>query len=169
MADHHHLDDSAAAPRSNLPRRSLFNSTPSFVPTPSTPTPAPALLTLDSSRLGPGESSPTLDPTSSLEDPVRATINRRRIPRVEKDNDDPSSPVSTGRYAANRQQSTTLTTLSRLFAVQSVASPPEHRPLSDYHHSNGLPITCMFLSSASCNLCLHVSLVLTTSTSRRCS
>jgi hypothetical protein len=62
---------------------------------------------------------------------------------VEKDVDDPSNPVSSGRYSVNRQQSTTLTTLSRLFAVQSVASPPDHRPLSDSHFSNGVPAPCM--------------------------
>jgi hypothetical protein len=62
---------------------------------------------------------------------------------VEKDVDDPSNPVSSGRYSVNRQQSTTLTTLSRLFAVQSVASPPDYRPLSDSHLPGGLPIPCM--------------------------
>lgn len=129
--------------RSTLPRRSLFNSSPNhFVPTPSTPTPAPALLTLDSSRAIGGDSSTNLDSPSSPEDHVRATINRRRIPRVEKDVDDPSNPVSSSRYSVNRQQSTTLTTLSRLFAVQSVTSP-EYRPLSDTQLPNGLPVPCM--------------------------
>lgn len=138
--------------RSNIPRRSLFNSSPNhFVPTPSTPTPAPALLTLDSSRPHAGDSSPSLDSQSSPEDPVRATVNRRRIPRVEKDIDDPSNPVSSSRYSVNRQQSTTLTTLSRLFAVQSVASPPDCRPLSDGQLPNGLVVTCMSLSPA-CHL-----------------
>ncbi|CAD0087648.1 unnamed protein product [Aureobasidium vineae] len=127
--------------RSNIPRRSLFNSSPNhFVPTPSTPTPAPALLTLDSSRAIARDSSTSLDSPSSPEDHVRATINRRRIPRVEKDVDDPSDPVSSSRYSVNRQQSTTLTTLSRLFAVQSVTSPPDYRPLSDSQLPNGQPI-----------------------------
>ncbi|KAH0007884.1 hypothetical protein KCU78_g11538, partial [Aureobasidium melanogenum] len=127
--------------RSTLPRRSLFNSSPNhFVPTPSTPTPAPALLTLDSSRAIGRDSSTSLDSPSSPEDHVRATINRRRIPRVEKDVDDPSNPVSSSRYSVNRQQSTTLTTLSRLFAVQSVTSPPDYRPLSDSQLPNGLPV-----------------------------
>lgn len=138
--------------RSNLPRRSLFNSSPNhFVPTPSTPTPAPALLTLDSSRAIAGDSSTSLDSPSSPEDHVRATINRRRIPRVEKDVDDPSTPVSSSRYSVNRQQSTTLTTLSRLFAVQSVTSPPDYRPLSDASLPNGLPVPCM-----SCHMPSHL-------------
>ncbi|KAI5243365.1 hypothetical protein E4T43_04213 [Aureobasidium subglaciale] len=136
-----HLNqNNPSSQRSNIPRRSLFNSSPNhFVPTPSTPTPAPALLTLNSSRAIAGDSSPSLDSPSSPEDQVRATINRRRIPRVEKDVDDPSNPVSSSRYSINRQQSTTLTTLSRLFAVQSVASPPDYRPLSDCQIQNGIP------------------------------
>ena len=142
-----HLNNTSNS-RSNLPRRSLFNSSPSsFVPTPTTPTPAPALLTIDSSRAIAGDSPPTLDPSSSPDDPVRATVNRRRIPRVEKDVDDPSNPVASSRYSVNRQQSTTLTTLSRLFAVQSVASPPDYRRLSDQQLFNVLPAACMFLSS----------------------
>jgi hypothetical protein len=140
----------SSTPRSSIPRRSLFNSSPNhFVPTPSTPTPAPALLTLDSSRAIAGDSSTSLDSPSSPEDHVRATINRRRLPRVEKDVDDPSDPASSSRYSVNRQQSTTLHTLSRLFAVQSVASPPDYRPLSDSQLPNGLPIPSMFLSPAS--------------------
>lgn len=160
MADDNHFFDASSlsplhqnntnTPRSNIPRRSLFNSSPNhFVPTPSTPTPAPALLTLDSSRNIAGDSSPSLDSPSSPEDHVRATVNRRRIPRVEKDVDDPSNPVASSRYSVNRQQSTTLTTLSRLFAVQSVASPPDYRPLSDSQLPEGPAITCMSLSAAS--------------------
>ncbi|THZ48393.1 hypothetical protein D6C90_03741 [Aureobasidium pullulans] len=152
MADDNHFFDASSlsplhqintnTPRSNIPRRSLFNSSPNhFVPTPSTPTPAPALLTLDSSRNIAGDSSPSLDSPSSPEDHVRATVNRRRIPRVEKDVDDPSNPVASSRYSVNRQQSTTLTTLSRLFAVQSVASPPDYRPLSDSQLPEGPAIT----------------------------
>ncbi|KAH0290475.1 hypothetical protein KCU62_g3523, partial [Aureobasidium sp. EXF-3399] len=151
MADDNHFFDAPSisplhqnispTPRSSIPRRSLFNSSPNhFVPTPSTPTPAPALLTLNSSRAIAGDSSTSLDSPSSPEDHVRATINRRRLPRVEKDVDDPSNPVSSSRYSVNRQQSTTLTTLSRLFAVQSVASPPDYRPLSDSQLPNGLPV-----------------------------
>jgi hypothetical protein len=138
MADDNHFFDApsnsslhqniSSNSRSSIPRRSLFNSSPNhFVPTPSTPTPAPALLTLDSSRAIAGDSSTSLDSPSSPEDHVRATSN----------------PVSSGRYSVNRQQSTTLTTLSRLFAVQSVASPPDYRPLSDSHLPNGLPVPCM--------------------------
>ena len=52
------------------------------------------------------------------EDEIRATASRRRIPRVEKDNDDPTLPVQ-HRLSQNRSESTTLTTLNRLFAVQS--------------------------------------------------
>lgn len=158
MADHNAFFDPSASslpsnntanPRSTLPRRSLFNSSPShFVPTPSTPTPAPALLTIDSSRAIAADSSPTLDSPSSPEDPVRATVNRRRIPRVEKDVDDPSNPVTSGRYSVNRQQSTTLTTLSRLFTVQSHATSPDYRPLSDYQQQDGIHSTGMSSSPA---------------------
>lgn len=49
-------------------------------------------------------------------------VNARLIPRVEKDADDPTTPPVTTRH-----ESTTLTTLSRLFAVQAATSPDYSR------------------------------------------
>ncbi|TKA83029.1 hypothetical protein B0A55_00832 [Friedmanniomyces simplex] len=54
-----------------------------------------------------------------LEDPVRSTVDRRMLPQVEKDADDPTTPPASSRAGVDRQQSTTLTTLSRLFAATS--------------------------------------------------
>lgn len=66
------------------------------------------------------------------DDPVRATVNRRRLPHVEKDVDDPSQadnptarPIRPDYTTHTRAQSTTLTTLSRLFAVKAATSPPD--------------------------------------------
>lgn len=63
------------------------------------------------------------------EDEVRATVDRRRIPSVEKDADDPSA-VPTRSALHERQRSSTLTTLSRLFAVQAATSPEASRASS---------------------------------------
>lgn len=63
------------------------------------------------------------------EDEVRATVDRRRIPTVEKDVDDPTAaPSAQARHERNR--SSTLTTLSRLFAVQAATSPEASRASS---------------------------------------
>jgi hypothetical protein len=51
----------------------------------------------------------------------------RHLPQVEKDQDDPNQPPSSTRAAVGRHESTTLTTLSRLFAVQTAASPNTSR------------------------------------------
>ncbi|TKA61366.1 hypothetical protein B0A49_09123, partial [Cryomyces minteri] len=78
---------------------------------------------------------PSAPPTASssaarramrLEDEVRATSERRRLPRAEKDADDPSTPIK-ARESMDRQEPTTLTTLSRLFAAQAVTSPTSSR------------------------------------------
>jgi hypothetical protein len=63
------------------------------------------------------------------EDEIRATVDRRRIPSVEKDADDPTAAPST-RAGHERQRSSTLTTLSRLFAVQAATSPEASRASS---------------------------------------
>ena len=72
------------------------------------------------------------------EDEVRATVDRRRIRSVEKDADDPTeAPSSQARH--ERQRSSTLTTLSRLFAVQAATSPEASRTSSymQYARQNG--------------------------------
>ena len=74
-----------------------------------------------------------------LDDPVRATADRRVLPQVEKDADDPSTPPTSSRHALDRQQSTTLTTLSRLFAVQTATSPNVSRHSS--YLSGQMPAT----------------------------
>ena len=63
------------------------------------------------------------------EDEIRATVDRRRIPSVEKDADDPTA-APTARSQHERQRSSTLTTLSRLFAVQAATSPEASRASS---------------------------------------
>jgi hypothetical protein len=72
------------------------------------------------------------------EDEVRATVDRRRIRPVEKDADDPSD-VSASQSRHERQRSSTLTTLSRLFAVQAATSPEASRTSSymQYARQNG--------------------------------
>lgn len=60
------------------------------------------------------------------EDEIRATVARRRIPSAEKDADDPSAAPATS-ARSERQRSSTLTTLSRLFAVQAATSPEASR------------------------------------------
>ncbi|GAB7349449.1 hypothetical protein MBLNU459_g8554t1 [Dothideomycetes sp. NU459] len=137
--------------RSSIPRPSIFNSPSAsrFAPPPSTS----AVLTGDSIRPAvedePARTSPrhlnTLEPPPSpeqwrgerFEDEVRATVSRRRIPRVEKDADDPTSPIST-RNSFSRQQTATLTTLSRLFAIQAVTSPTDSRAPSYNQQANAL-------------------------------
>ncbi|KAH9836434.1 germ cell-less [Teratosphaeria destructans] len=68
---------------------------------------------------------------SRLEDEVRSAVERRMIARVEKDADDPTTPPSAAtRDSMDRHQATTLTTLSRLFAVQAPTSPDQSRSQS---------------------------------------
>lgn len=79
------------------------------------------------------ESAPLHLPAARLErryeDEIRATVDRRRVPRVEKDADDTSvAPAPSA--ADQRQRSSTLTTLSRLFAVQANVSPDASRATS---------------------------------------
>lgn len=61
-------------------------------------------------------------------DDMRASADHRILPQVEKDADDPTHPPAPPRDSHERQRSTTLTTLSRLFAVQSAVSPEVSRP-----------------------------------------
>ena len=66
--------------------------------------------------------------TRWYEDEDQSTAaERRRIPQVEKDADDPTTPPSASRSGVSRQESTTLTTLSRLFAVRAAVSPDVSR------------------------------------------
>lgn len=52
------------------------------------------------------------------------------MPRVEKDVDDPNTPLDRRAVLGDRQESTTITTLNRLFAVQSSGSPDASRASS---------------------------------------
>lgn len=78
----------------------------------------------------------TLPPTSLkareswYDDDDQAVVDRRHIPQVEKDADDPTTPPSATRAGITRHESTTLTTLSRLFAVQASVSPTQSRSTS---------------------------------------
>lgn len=71
------------------------------------------------------------------EDEIRATVDRRRLPQVEKDADDPSTPPSSSPAGLQRRQSTTLTTLTRFFAVQASVSPAPSRHSSFLIHQRG--------------------------------
>ncbi|KAK5123555.1 hypothetical protein LTR85_002593 [Meristemomyces frigidus] len=75
-----------------------------------------------------------------LEDEVRSTVDRRILPQVQKDADDPTTPPASTRDGLERQHSTTLTTLSRLFAVQAPTSPEVSRH-SSYLQAHRQPST----------------------------
>ncbi|KXT08782.1 hypothetical protein AC579_7667 [Pseudocercospora musae] len=60
-------------------------------------------------------------------EPSRPDLGPHLIPTVEKDVDDVTSPPSARARLHARQESTTLTTLSRLFAVQAAPSPEHSR------------------------------------------
>ena len=82
---------------------------------------------------------PTKERRYDLED-VHMETNSRRLPTVTKDTDNPSaSPASSRRF--KRQDSTTLTTLSRLFAVQASTSPDVSCHPSYVHQQTQLPST----------------------------
>jgi len=72
-------------------------------------------------------------------------VDPRLLPRVEKDADDPTTPPASTR-GARRAQSTTLTTLSRLFAVQAATSP-EHSRNPSYTLAHRHPEASARLSS----------------------
>lgn len=132
-------------PRAEAVPRSIFSSStsPSRFASPSASTPALRIFNQSHSagRVERARSpSPTifsLDPPPSEhwranrpdEDEVRATSSRRRLPRVEKDVDDPTQAdsVRPDRISHHRTQSNTLTTLSRLFAVKAATSPTDPR------------------------------------------
>ncbi|RMY42626.1 hypothetical protein D0865_11827 [Hortaea werneckii] len=69
---------------------------------------------------------PSATRRAHFEDQVRDTADRRIIPRVEKDADDPTNPPATS-SSHGRHRSNTLTTLSRLFAVRASTSPDASR------------------------------------------
>ncbi|KAF1350016.1 hypothetical protein BDV97DRAFT_377164 [Delphinella strobiligena] len=127
-------------PIPDSPRPSIFSSptsTSRFAVTPPVRIPdRTRLLGGDEPARTPPPALSILEPLSSSpedwrveEDEVRATVNRRRLPRVEKDVDDPTQTDNArpGRHSHNRTQSTTLTTLSRLFAVKAATSPTDIR------------------------------------------
>lgn len=78
-----------------------------------------------------------------VEDEVRSTVDRRILPRVEKDADDPTTPPVATRDPMDRQHSSTLTTLSRLFAVQAPTSPDSSRH-SSYLQAHRQPSTSTY-------------------------
>ena len=67
-----------------------------------------------------------------FEEHERSLVDRRRLPQVEKDADDPTAAPSSSRSGIPRRQSTTLTTLTRLFAVQAPVGSPEASRSSSY-------------------------------------
>ncbi|KAI5370956.1 putative BTB/POZ domain-containing protein [Septoria linicola] len=77
----------------------------------------------------------TLQPTQAMKEQQYEAADGRAdahlLPRVEKDGDDVNSPPSSSsRGRPARAESTTLTTLSRLFAVQAATSPTHSRQAS---------------------------------------
>ncbi|OTA31400.1 hypothetical protein BTJ68_07675 [Hortaea werneckii EXF-2000] len=78
------------------------------------------------SAIGGRNRVPSTTRRAHFEDQVRSTADRRIIPRVEKDADDPTNPPATS-SAHGRHRSNTLTTLSRLFAVRASTSPDASR------------------------------------------
>ena len=69
---------------------------------------------------------------SWYEEEERNLVGRRRLPQVEKDADDPTAAPSSSRSGLHRRESTTLTTLTRLFAVQAPVGTPEASRSSSY-------------------------------------
>ena len=69
---------------------------------------------------------------SWYEEEERNLVGRRRLPQVEKDADDPTAAPSSSRSGLHRRESTTLTTLTRLFAVQAPVGSPEASRSSSY-------------------------------------
>lgn len=141
------------APVDVTPRVSVFSSGISFSRlSPSSSTPALGIPGRSRSPPGdePARTPPhhlsNLEPLSSspedwreqrLQDEIRATSNRRRLPRVEKDVDDPTQAESVQpvRSTSSRSQSTTRTTLSRLFAVKAATSPTDSRDHLSHNQS----------------------------------
>ncbi len=81
----------------------------------------------------------------------------RHLPQVEKDADDPNSPPASSRAGIPRDGSTTLTTLSRLFAVQAATSPSTSRNPSYNHQSRPVSsYTRSLQSSEIANLPSHL-------------
>ncbi|KAI7338587.1 hypothetical protein KC354_g17465, partial [Hortaea werneckii] len=78
------------------------------------------------SSIGGRNRVPSTTRRAHFEDQVRDTADRRIIPRVEKDADDPTNPPATS-SSHGRHRSNTLTTLSRLFAVRASTSPDASR------------------------------------------
>ncbi|RMY84503.1 hypothetical protein D0862_11407 [Hortaea werneckii] len=78
------------------------------------------------SSIGGRNGAPSTTRRAHFEDQVRSTADRRIIPRVEKDADDPTNPPATP-STHGRHRSNTLTTLSRLFAVRASTSPDASR------------------------------------------
>jgi len=139
-----------ASRHSSLPRTlfgsgsgSLFGSGPSAMAAESEHMERPPLLAVthpSQEQVGGSQLSTLARPSERDRlDPVRSTVDRRMFPQVEKDADDPTTPPASSRAGVDRQQSTTLTTLRRLFAVQAATSPNSSRHSS--YLSGQLPAT----------------------------
>ncbi|RMY15674.1 hypothetical protein D0866_13775 [Hortaea werneckii] len=97
------------------------------------------------SSVGGRNHAPSTTRRAHFEDQVRSTADRRIIPRVEKDADDPTNPPATS-SSHGRHRSNTLTTLSRLFAVRASTSPDASRQGSYLQQH---PSTCPYGTSLS--------------------
>lgn len=122
---------------SSLPRAlfgsgstSIFGSAPTADPSPTLPRHHSEDVAVDEPPLSTLRSPAMKEQQYAAE--TNVGVNARLIPRAEKDADDPTTPPASSRGA--RHESTTLTTLSRLFAVQAATSP-EHSRNPSYNTS----------------------------------
>lgn len=145
-ADHIHTPPSFDRPRlsrhSSLPR-ALFSAGSASIfgsaPTPSTSDPlSPEHIPAEVPVHTPRSQPPVLKDHRYPRDAPMSSSSRL-LPRAEKDTDDPTTPPPCTR-AYRRTGSSTLTTLSRLFAVQAATSP-DHSRAPSYSLSHRHPFS----------------------------
>ncbi|KAK4944144.1 hypothetical protein LTR66_014539, partial [Elasticomyces elasticus] len=154
--------------QSSIPRPSIFSSgsNPLFSSAPARPT----LRNIDPQDSSSAEgSSPAPRPLAALaasspatrrarfEDEVRATVDRRRLPKAEKDADDPTTPER----RSSRYDASTVSTLSRLFAVQAAVSPvssraPSYNTQLANPYTRGKPCRCRLSANETATLPDHL-------------
>lgn len=133
----------------NTPNRSIFSSGPptsslsanTAQASMSAPSPVSSIRPLSSLTVPASSSSRRTQQTVHYENdnPTSSGRNARHA-RVEKDVDDPSSPVDRNRSAETRSTSTP-TALTRLFAAPETSTPADSRPASYMRTSSGTPYT----------------------------
>ena len=130
----------------NTPSRSIFSSGPptssvsanTAQASMSSPPPVTSSLPLSAIAL-PNFSTPRRS-VHYQDDGIPSSSRKSRIPRAEKDVDDPSSTVEELRSSVNRGSSTPIT-LNRLFAAPETTTPSMSRHASYVRTSSGTPYT----------------------------